>query len=272
MMSDLDKLIGIWRAPLDPRLGTKAVDELEDHLRTIVESLSATGLPEHERLLVAIHRLGQPTYLASEFEKIGSSGIWRERVGWFLVGLVPGYVLYQSSQMFGAVMGSILLQPDASRWEATSLYLIPKLFLFGILLGAVLIAGKGAFPVTWSIRSWLPVAHPRRTVLFGAIVLALLAFPYIASSALLSSKRFIAVGGAPYGGKVVAVRRVQEPVGAIYATGMRDYVETVGNTALPEALIYSLITGGLIAWLVTSPGAGAECRAEKTKREAVLAD
>lgn len=84
-MSDLDRRVAEWRSSLEPGLGIQAVDELEDHLRTILDSLVATGLPDSEQWLIALHRLGQPQPLAAEFRKNGRSALWRDRLLWLAV-------------------------------------------------------------------------------------------------------------------------------------------------------------------------------------------
>lgn len=81
-MSDLDRRISEWRLSLEPQLGAQAVDELEDHLRNLFDSLGATGLPESERWLIAMHRLGQPQPLAVEFRKNGCGARWRDQLLW----------------------------------------------------------------------------------------------------------------------------------------------------------------------------------------------
>ena len=72
-MSDLDQRISTWRVSLGERLAPKSMDELEDHLRTMIDELASTGLPEDERLLVATHRLGHPDALAAELPVVESN-------------------------------------------------------------------------------------------------------------------------------------------------------------------------------------------------------
>ena len=92
-MFDLEKAVGEWRTA-QAALPASVLDELEEHLRSSTETLAATGLSGGEAFLVARHRLGTPSQLDSEFEKV--PGAYAERrLRWMLAGviaacLVPG--------------------------------------------------------------------------------------------------------------------------------------------------------------------------------------
>lgn len=70
------------------------VDELEDHLRQMVEDLSepqpvrAAALSAEEAFLIASRRLGGAQAIASEFAKSDPGAVWRRRWIWMLGGFI----------------------------------------------------------------------------------------------------------------------------------------------------------------------------------------
>ncbi len=85
-MFDLEKAVGEWRTA-QAALPASVLDELEEHLRSSTETLAATGLSGDEAFLVARHRLGAPSKLDSEFEKV--PGAYAERrLRWMLAGVI----------------------------------------------------------------------------------------------------------------------------------------------------------------------------------------
>lgn len=78
----LDKRIGEWRAFVNRRQAIHPVDveELEDHLRNQVASLSEVGLAEDEAFLVAVKRMGDLDTLSREFAREYSERLWKQLV------------------------------------------------------------------------------------------------------------------------------------------------------------------------------------------------
>lgn len=78
----LDKRIGEWRAFVNRRQAIHPVDveELEDHLRNQVASLSEAGLAEDEAFLVAVKRMGDLDTLSREFAREYSERLWKQLV------------------------------------------------------------------------------------------------------------------------------------------------------------------------------------------------
>lgn len=69
-MFDLDSEIAAWSAALAPRCGRVAeVAELEDHLRSDVDSLVAEGTPVERAFELAVNRIGKTSELDAEYEK-----------------------------------------------------------------------------------------------------------------------------------------------------------------------------------------------------------
>lgn len=84
----LEERIGEWRAYFRSRqaISVADVEELEDHLRSQVEALSAAGLDPDEAFLVAVKRVGNLDLLSSEFANEYSERLWKQLV----VGAGPG--------------------------------------------------------------------------------------------------------------------------------------------------------------------------------------
>lgn len=71
-----------WRSYLQRRdtLHQVDVDELEDHLRSQMAELGASGLSTDESFLVAIKRIGSVNQLSREFARERSSRLWKQLV------------------------------------------------------------------------------------------------------------------------------------------------------------------------------------------------
>jgi hypothetical protein len=81
-VDSLEDQIDAWRAHLR---GSRAItgsdaEELEDHLREQIASLSAGGLSEAEAFLVAVKRMGAIDALTREFAREHSDRLWKQLV------------------------------------------------------------------------------------------------------------------------------------------------------------------------------------------------
>ncbi len=78
----IEAQIGEWRSYLVRRrtIHDVDVDELEDHLRTEISQLGASGLSDDESFLVAIKRIGGVDELSREFARERSSQLWKQLV------------------------------------------------------------------------------------------------------------------------------------------------------------------------------------------------
>jgi len=78
----LEELIGEWRSYVLRRKAIDAADvsELEDHLRSQVAELKASGLSEEEAFLIGVKRLGQLDGLSREFAREHSERLWKRLV------------------------------------------------------------------------------------------------------------------------------------------------------------------------------------------------
>jgi hypothetical protein len=78
----LDRLIDAWRDHMGRSRTVIAsdVDELEDHLREVVEQLQTSGLAVEEAFLVAVKRMGSVDALTWEFAQEHYDRLWKQLV------------------------------------------------------------------------------------------------------------------------------------------------------------------------------------------------
>ncbi len=78
----LEERIGQWRQYLRrrPAVHSADVEELEDHLRSQIDTLRGAGLDEDEAFLVAVKRLGDLDTLSREFAIEYSERLWKQLV------------------------------------------------------------------------------------------------------------------------------------------------------------------------------------------------
>jgi hypothetical protein len=180
-MSDLDRQISEWRAPVESRLGAGRANELEGHLRSVIESLGSTGLPEHERLLLASHRVSNTDTLAIDSAKNDPLGAWRERFAWLLVGFVPLRLLLGAAQDIVAKFGSEPLNWGWSPWACALLQLFAQVSIFCFILGAGLWAARVASRPRSASSKWFPKSFMTLACMLVALVAACFFVPLIAS-------------------------------------------------------------------------------------------
>lgn len=82
MNQNLEERIAEWRSYLNRHRAIKSVDagELEDHLRSQVESLGEAGLDDDEAFLVAVKRMGDLDSISREFAQEYSERLWKQLV------------------------------------------------------------------------------------------------------------------------------------------------------------------------------------------------
>ena len=76
----LESQIGQWREYVRGRetIGPEDIDELEDHLRSQIAELGATGLSPDEAFLVAVKRMGNLDEMSKEFARAHSDRLWKQ--------------------------------------------------------------------------------------------------------------------------------------------------------------------------------------------------
>jgi hypothetical protein len=79
-MESVETQIAAWRAHVAkaPAVNGRDVDELEDHLRSQIDELSAAGLASDEAFLVAVKRMGELDVVSREFAREHSGRLWKQ--------------------------------------------------------------------------------------------------------------------------------------------------------------------------------------------------
>ena len=98
-MFELEREIRRWCEDLRARrCSSSDVAEIETHLRETTEQLTGVGLSPEEALMVATHRLGKPSELATELTRANAGAVWFDRLKYASAGLaVCCVVLYTSA-------------------------------------------------------------------------------------------------------------------------------------------------------------------------------
>jgi hypothetical protein len=168
-----------WRSYLLRRqtIQPSDVEELEDHLRSEMTELGASGLSPDESFLVALKRLGGINELSREFAREQSARIWRQLV------LAGGTVRERSREWYLELAATVCFAIAAAL-----LFKAPALF------GIDPFAGSGATGVTsdeaFYLRNGALLALPALLAFFGWRrklswpAMALLAAPFLAAAVL----------------------------------------------------------------------------------------
>lgn len=71
----IDEAVGRYRELLagEVDIGRAALDEIEDHMRSLVADLRATGMPTANAITEAAERLGDPREVAREHARVRTS-------------------------------------------------------------------------------------------------------------------------------------------------------------------------------------------------------
>ena len=79
-MEGVETQIAEWRAHVEkaPAVNGRDVDELEDHLRNLIDELSEAGLTSDEAFLVAVKRMGELDVVSREFARVHSGRLWKQ--------------------------------------------------------------------------------------------------------------------------------------------------------------------------------------------------
>ena len=79
-MEGVETQIAEWRAHVAkaPAVNGRDVDELEDHLRNLIDELSEAGLTSDEAFLVAVKRMGELDVVSREFARVHSGRLWKQ--------------------------------------------------------------------------------------------------------------------------------------------------------------------------------------------------
>lgn len=104
-MFDLENAVVAWKSRLAEAgaMTRDNVAELEEHLHELVAKLSTQGLSSQEAFAVATMRLGTPTQLNVEFDKVNGQRVWPKRILWMLCGYLGGIAIAQVVSGFSAL-------------------------------------------------------------------------------------------------------------------------------------------------------------------------
>lgn len=140
-MFDLDKEVAAWSSTMAQRCGREAdIAELEDHLRSAFEHLSAEGVPPERAFELAVSRMGSVADIDAEYEKNRSlfSKLHSKVVSWdrsltkgsrsgqeiglaliFASLIIAVAVLLSSTDLDGTTAASYLLLVSLPLWWAS---------------------------------------------------------------------------------------------------------------------------------------------------------
>lgn len=174
--------IAEWRAYIarHAEVSPEDAEELEDHLRSRIEDLAATGLSPDEAFLVAVKRVGSLDALTREFAREHSDRLWKQLVlggdaadpqvargavlqmlGLAVIAAVAVRVpeLWNASDVFYALNASLLVLGPLAAWFA----------LARGLSGRAVLAVAGLFGLGALAVNLVPYTEDSPTVLLTAI-------------------------------------------------------------------------------------------------------
>jgi hypothetical protein len=151
-MFDLNTRIEAWRRSLGD-LTDEQCHELDDHLRTEIDTLRQRELSEAEAFVVATMRCGRPCDLVAEYSRADAAAAWSRRLRWmvagFLVCTLVNLVLGSANVAFGVA----LIKADVS----LPLTIALRIFFLTIFI-AIVVAGWNAW--LWRRPSLLDARPP----------------------------------------------------------------------------------------------------------------
>jgi len=117
-MASIDQSLQQWRRSLAKSgvLSSEDLDELEGHIRDTIDDLEPKGLAREEALLVALRRMGDPSLLAVEFEKVRPGLAWGRRFYWMTAGVLGFNLVWQGTKVlvYSAAIGVSALGGSAA--------------------------------------------------------------------------------------------------------------------------------------------------------------
>lgn len=236
----VDALIADWRDALMVRRGVAPtdVDELEDHLRGHLMSLTAVGLTDEEAFLVAVQRVGRQDAIAAGLAREHTGRLWRQYVGGDS-GLTPTRTGALGMLAFAAAAGLAIRIPLGFALDQPSPLPLNHAVI-ALLALAVVLTGY----VAWRRRPPVVAVLVAIAVLITALGGALLGYPFVdpRETQLLGLLHApIAIGvalGACYLGR--DWRRLDQ---------WMDYLRFLGELAIYYALI--ALGGGVLLALAS---------------------
>jgi len=163
-MHSLEEKISRWRNELAVSQGLEedVVDELADHLHQKLDELSDSDLSDEDKFIVAKTRLGHPSSLCNEFEKLNEYSQRLRRVGY----MIGGYLLIDTSlKMVQMVAKTMVIFSPTRKSVVDSASIASTVF---IVTGTILLLAL--FYCLWqAIRIKPPLHNSRIIQRFGAV-------------------------------------------------------------------------------------------------------
>jgi hypothetical protein len=165
----LDKQLAAWKESI-VRAGTLTEEdilELELHVRDTVQELVQQRLTQEEALLVALRRIGDPSVVAVEYQKVNPGLAWARRWYWMTAGFLGFSIALQGIRTLSYLIALAL----------------PEGTTVGMLRSATVPAGAVARALQ-QVATWME-RHPLATGTLGFTALfALRALSGLASATL----------------------------------------------------------------------------------------
>lgn len=146
-MFQLDHAIHTWKEAQQTghAMSSDALSELEAHLRDSVLSLEGKGLDQEEAFLIAKRRLGSPSELESEFDKVHQKQVWLSRALLILSGFLILSLLLKFIAVDQAIasIAALAIGLDSTQISLPGFGDAHKLHWSGIIHAVVGIVGLG---------------------------------------------------------------------------------------------------------------------------------
>lgn len=136
---NLEAGIKTWRSDLKGQgsLDSNDLDELENHFRESIEDLESDQLTLEEAFIVAKRRIGRPSDIRAEFQKVNPGRLWSTRVCWMLVGYLSFTLIGNIASLLSkfTVLTSITMgiQSNLANLSGISILAITWILFIGFL-------------------------------------------------------------------------------------------------------------------------------------------
>ena len=188
----LDKQLAAWKESI-VRAGTLTEEdilELELHVRDTVQELTEQGLTQEEALLVALRRIGDPSVVAVEYQKVNPGLAWARRWYWMTAGFLGFSIALQGIRTLSNLIALALPEGTMVGGLLTISLVGYGILAFGMLRSTTVPAGTVARALQ-QVATWME-RHPLATGTLGFTAL----FALRALSGLASAKLGREVAGA----------------------------------------------------------------------------
>ena len=150
-MHDFEPQIAQWRKSLNPDLTPIAREELESHLRELIEAELQKSVPVDRAFQQAANQLGDLSAISGEFQKLDQAFWWPLRAALWAAILMA----FSLSALFVSILLKNSTHPDLQLLLATHTFTIA----FGYLLTFLL----GGLALCFSFQSFFTPLNPAQT-------------------------------------------------------------------------------------------------------------